>query len=325
MKLHNVRLEVMSTIEKGMGELLEKYLKPIEKNWQPSELLPDAKDPKFFDEIKEIQELAKELDVDTLTALIGDTITEEALPSYESWIMNIEGVHIDERTGWSEWVRGWTAEENRHGDLLNKYLYLCGRVNMREVEISTQHLINDGFDLGTALDPYRNFVYTSFQELATNVSHRRVATAAKKTGNKRLAKINAIIAADEARHADAYIEFVRRIMAIDASEMMLAFEDMMRKKIVMPAHFLRQSGDKIGGLFGHFSDAAQRAKVYTTYDYIDILKSLLVEWQIDKVEGLNDKAEKARDYLMALPQRLERISQRVVVPDTPYNFKWIAG
>ena len=140
-----------------------------------------------------------------------------------------------------------------------------------------------------------------------------------------MAKINAIIAADEARHADAYIEFVRRIMAIDASEMMLAFEDMMRKKIVMPAHFLRQSGDKIGGLFGHFSDAAQRAKVYTTYDYIDILKQLLVEWQIDKVEGLNDKAEKARDYLMKLPERLERISQRVVVPETPYKFKWIAG
>jgi acyl-[acyl-carrier-protein] desaturase len=42
----------------------------------------------------------------------------------------------------------WTGEENRHGDLLNKYLYLSGRVNMREVEI-TQHLINDGFDIGT--------------------------------------------------------------------------------------------------------------------------------------------------------------------------------
>jgi acyl-[acyl-carrier-protein] desaturase len=24
----------------------------------------------------------------------------------------------------------WTSEENRHGDLLNKYLYLSGRVNM---------------------------------------------------------------------------------------------------------------------------------------------------------------------------------------------------
>jgi acyl-[acyl-carrier-protein] desaturase len=29
------------------------------------------------------------------------------------------------------------GEENRHGDLLNKYLYLSGRVNMREVEMTT--------------------------------------------------------------------------------------------------------------------------------------------------------------------------------------------
>jgi acyl-[acyl-carrier-protein] desaturase len=38
---------------------------------------------------------------------------------------------------------------------------------MREVEMTTQHLISDGFDIGTGRDPYKNFVYTSFQELAT--------------------------------------------------------------------------------------------------------------------------------------------------------------
>ncbi len=28
---------------------------------------------------------------------------------------------------WAVWTRHWTAEENRHGNLLNKYLYLSGR------------------------------------------------------------------------------------------------------------------------------------------------------------------------------------------------------
>lgn len=28
---------------------------------------------------------------------------------------------------WAVWTRGWTAEENRHGLLLNRYLYLSGR------------------------------------------------------------------------------------------------------------------------------------------------------------------------------------------------------
>ena len=82
-------------------------------------------------------------------------------------------------------------------------------------------------------------MYTSFQELATNVSHRRVATLSKKAGNDRLAKICGVIAADEARHANAYLDFVKRIFEIDASEIMLALEDMMRKRIVMPAHLLR--------------------------------------------------------------------------------------
>lgn len=323
MKNLNVRLEVMKTMEKSMDELLTKYLKPIEENWQPSDLLPDSRDPKFIEEVEEIQALAQELDYDLFAVLIGDTITEEALPTYESWLMDVEGVDQVEANGWSKWLRGWTAEENRHGDLLNKYLYLSGRVNMKEMEISTQHLLNDGFDLQTGRDPYKNFVYTSFQELATNVSHRRVAKLSKQSGNLRLSKINGVIAADELRHAKAYAHFVKLIFELDPSEMMLAFEFMMKKKIVMPAHFLRESGDDIGDLFSHFSDAAQRIKVYTSTDYIDILKSLLVDWEIDKINGLNDTAEKARDYLMALPNRLTRITERIKIPDKQYEFKWI--
>lgn len=327
MSSHDLRLEVMSTIGKSMDDLLDKYLKPIESNWQPADLLPDSRDPEFFNEVKEIQELAKEMDYDLLTVLIGDTITEEALPTYETWLMDVEGVNQQynngEPNGWSKWVRGWTAEENRHGDLLNKYLYLCGRVDMREMEISTQHLINDGFDIGTGTDPYKNFVYTSFQELATNISHRRVATLVKKTGNSLLAKINGIIAADEARHATAYSAFVQRIFELDPSQMMTAFEDMMRRKIVMPAHFMRQSGDKVGELWSHFSDAAQRTKVYTAQDYIDILSSLVSEWKIEHITDLNEAGEKARDYLMALSGRLQRVTDRMAEPEKEYEFKWI--
>lgn len=321
--MRNVRLEVMQTIEKSMDELLLRYLKPIEKNWQPSDLLPDSMSPEFFDEVNEIQELAKEMNYDLWAVLIGDTITEEALPTYETWLMDIEGVEQDGKNGWEKWVRAWTAEENRHGDLLNKYLYLSGRVNMREMEISTQHLIKDGFDIGTGNDPYRNFIYTSFQELATNVSHRRVASFSKKAGNQRLAKICGIIASDEARHASAYIEFIKRIIELDPGQLMLAFEDMMRKKIVMPAHFLRETGGAIGDLYTHFSDAAQRIMVYTTQDYIDILESLLKQWDIEHIVDLNDSAEKARDYLMALPKRLKRISERIKIPEKQYEFKWI--
>ena len=98
----------------------------------------------------------------------------------------------------------------------------------------------------------------------------------------------------------------------------------MKNKIVMPAMFLRESGQQIGELWEHFSDAAQRSMVYTTQDYITILKSLIADWKINDIKGLNDKGERARDYLMNLPDRLERISQRIVVPKRDHTFKWIA-
>lgn len=316
------RSEVMLFLGKEIEQTANQYLKPIETNWQASELLPLTSDTTFIEDLKTIQEQAQNLSYDLLAVLVADTITEEALPTYESWIAGITGFNQVENNGWMKWLRSWTAEENRHGDVLNRYLYLCGRINMREFEASTQYLIADGFNNGAATDPYRNFVYTSFQEMATNISHRRVASLAKQQGNNMLSKLCGLVAADEARHAKAYKSFVSRILEIDPNEMMLAFEDMMRQKIAMPAQCLRELGDKLN-TFSYFSDAAQRLGVYTATDYTDILASLIEEWKIDAITGLNENGEKARDYLCKLPDRLKRIAERINTLTTEYKFNWI--
>ena len=316
------RSEVMLHIGKDVDQYTSEFLKPIESNWQASELLPLTSDSAFIADLKVIQEQAEGLSYDLLAVLVADTITEEALPTYETWLAGVNGIDQHNNNGWMKWLRGWTAEENRHGDVLNRYLYLCGRINMKEFEASTQFLIADGFNNGAGSDPYRNFVYTSFQEMATNISHRRVATIAKQEGSNILSKLCGLVAADEARHAKAYKTFVTKIFEIDSNEMMLAFEDMMRQKIAMPAQYLREMGDKIN-TFSNFSDAAQRIGVYTSLDYVDILKSLIEEWEIDSVRGLNEQGEKARDYLMRLPDRLTRLSERMRIPDTEFKFNWI--
>ncbi|GAA3751541.1 MULTISPECIES: acyl-ACP desaturase [Flavobacterium] len=326
MSIKNIRLEVMQFLEKNVDSFVEQYLIPVEKIWQPSDFLPNSQGENFFEEVKELREIAKELPYDFWVTLVGDTITEEALPTYESWLMDVEGIDQQEGSqgnGWAKWVKQWTGEENRHGDLLNKYLYLSGRVNMREIEMTTQHLINDGFDIGTGTDPYKNFVYTSFQELATYVSHNRVAQIAKKFGDNKLSKMCKMIAGDEMRHHHAYSEFVTRIFQVDPSEMMLAFQYMMKQKIVMPAHFLRESGQKISTAFEQFSDSAQRIGVYTANDYVEIMQKLINKWEIDKITNLNDEAEKARDYLMKLPARMAKISERIVIPKESHIFKWV--
>src|SRR5690606_40199890 len=118
-------------------------------------------------------------------------------------------------------------------------------------------------------------------------------------------------------------EFVKRIFEIDPSEMMLAFEHMLKLKIVMPAHFLRESGEEIGKAFEIFSDSAQRLGVYTSFDYVDIIRKLIGIWNIDKVANLNAEGEKARDYIMNLPDRLDRIAQRIVIPKESPRLKWV--
>lgn len=326
MSVKNVRKEVMLTLEKNVDLFTRDYLIQPEKIWQPSDFLPNPQSDSFMNEVEEIREISKDLGDDFWITLVGDMITEEALPTYESWLLDLDGIEQHGENGdngWAKWVRMWTAEENRHGDVLNKYIYLSGRVNMREVEITTQHLIADGFDIGTSRDPYKNFVYTSFQELATYISHNNVAKIARKAGMKNLGKMCKIIAGDEMRHHKAYTEFIRQIFAVDPSEMMLAYFDMMKLKITMPAMHLRESFETKGTLFDKFSEVAQRAGVYTSFDYVDIMRKLNIAWSIDKITGLTAEAEKARAYLMKLPERMERIAERIVVPDTKHNFKWM--
>lgn len=323
MSLLDVRMEVMRSLEKDVTGFIDKYLIPVEQIWQPSDFLPDSREVNFINKVKELKEAAKDLDYDFWVVLIGDMITEEALPTYESWLMNVQGVDQENGNAWSSWIRQWSAEENRHGDLLNKYLYLSGRVNMREVEISTQYLITDGFDIGLDRDPYRNFVYTSFQELATHISHKRVGELAREKGNHHLEKLCRTIAGDEMRHHLAYREFIKKIIDVDASEVLTVFADMMKRKIAMPANLLRQSGQAVGESFQAFADAAQRLGVYTADDYIQILKTLLSHWNIESLGGLNETAEKSRDFLMALPARLERLSERMKVPSASIRFKWV--
>lgn len=320
---HNIRLEVMQTLENSIGDFVKKYLLPIEKCWQPTDFLPDSTADSFFAEVLAIQENAKELAYDFWIVLIGDMVTEEALPTYESWLLDVDGIDQHKKNGWGDWIRTWTAEENRHGDVLNKYLYLTGRVNMKEIEKTMQYLIKDGMAIGTDRDPYKNFVYTSFQELATNISHKRVSELAYEKGNKVLGKMCQIIAGDEMRHHLAYREFVKKIIEYDPSEMVLAFYEMMKKTIAMPAMHLRESGQSIGSAFEQFSISAQRLGVYTSQDYVDIINILNKHWDLGNISNLTSEAEKARDYLMKLPDRMLRVAERLVVPDKIVKFKWV--
>eukprot|EP00892_Ulva_mutabilis_P009159 jgi/Ulvmu1/6615/UM003_0252.1 len=322
--LHSIephRLDIIHSMEKDgwVDRELSKMLKPVENSWQPADYLPDPASDTFLDEVAELRKRTNELPDDYLVTLVGDMITEEGLPTYMTMLNTLDGVR--DETGassspWAQWTRKWTAEENRHGDLLNKYLYLSGRVDMRAIEVTIQNLIGSGMAPKTENNPYLGFVYTSFQERATKVSHGHTASEAGQHGDAALQKVCGVIAADESRHEIAYTKIVDELFVRDPDGAMLAFADMMRKQIVMPAHLMNDNehGLKNDGrsLFADFSDVAQRLGVYTAKDYADIMRHLVRRWGIAERSGLSGEAAKAQGYLVKLPDRIDRLSERAM-------------
>lgn len=311
-----------------------KLLETGEKSWQPQDYLPDLTQDGWEDEVKELRKQAGMIPDEVLVVLIGDMVTEEALPTYQTLLNTFEG--CDDPTGtnespWAKWSRGWTSEENRHGDLLNKYLYLGGRCDMRSIEVTIQHLITNGFNPDARKDPYRGFVYTSFQERATKISHGNVGRLARQNGDKLLGRICAKIAGDEGRHEKAYQKFVTEILKRDPDGLLAVFGDMMRGQISMPAEMMTDGKDE--ALYENFSQVAQRTGVYTALDYAEIIGHLVKEWDLEHLEGLSSEGEKERDYLCKLPKRYTRLAERSMnkkkkaSDDEPTlnSFNWIYG
>ncbi|KAK4566366.1 hypothetical protein RGQ29_002569 [Quercus rubra] len=320
------KIEIFKSMENWAEQNILIHLKPVEKCWQPQDFLPDPASDGFHDQVKELRERAKEIPDDYFVALVGDMITEEALPTYQTMLNTLDGVRDEtgaSPTSWGIWTRAWTAEENRHGDLLNKYLYLTGRVDMRQIEKTIQYLIGSGMDPRTENSPYLGFIYTSFQERATFISHGNTARHAKEYGDSKLAQICGTIAADERRHETAYTKIVEKLFEIDPDGTVMAFADMMRKKISMPAHLMYDGRDD--NLFEHFSAVAQRLGVYTARDYADILEFLVGRWNVEKMTGLSAEGRKAQDYVCRLPPRIRRLEERAQgrakeAPTVPFSW-----
>jgi acyl-[acyl-carrier-protein] desaturase len=317
------KMEVIKSMEEYVGEHLSSLLKDVKESWQPSDFLPDLRAENWTDQLTEFRIRAAALPDDLLVVLVGDMVTEEALPTYQTWLNRLQG--ITDPTGasprpWAQWSRGWTAEENRHGDLLNKYLYLTGRVDMRSIETTIHNLINNGFDPQTDNDPYLGFIYTSFQERATKISHRNVGTLAKQAGEDRLHRICGMIAGDEARHEKAYKLFMAKVFELDPAHALLAFAKMMKNKIVMPAVLMYDGNDK--DLYTKFSLVAQKTGVYTALDYAEIIGTLVSEWKIAGLTGVSGAAAMAQEYLCGLSERYRKLAERIKFSGIE-RFSWI--
>jgi acyl-[acyl-carrier-protein] desaturase len=317
--------EVLRGLEEFVQPRLSLLL-PVDQAWQPTDYLPDLTAEDWPDQVKRLREPAAGLSDSVLVVLVADMVTEEALPSYSVALNNLAMDHTgtDDRP-WAKWLRGWTAEENRHGDLLNAYLRLTGRVDMRSVEVTIHHLLNNGFNARVYPDLYGGLVYTAFQERATKISHANVGRLAAAEGESALTRICQRIAGDEARHEAFYTQVMGKVIDEDPDGGLVTMMTILRKVIAMPGRLMFDGQDP--DLFEHFASVAQRLGVYTVEDYADIVEHLVKTWNVAS-RSVSGKGARAQDFLCThaekcraiAPQVTENLAKQPAVP-----FKWIHG
>uniref|UniRef100_A0A2N9EK06 Stearoyl-[acyl-carrier-protein] 9-desaturase n=1 Tax=Fagus sylvatica TaxID=28930 RepID=A0A2N9EK06_FAGSY len=186
---------------------------------------------------------------------------------------------------WTVWTRAWTAEENRHGDLLKTYLYLSGRVDMLMIEKTVQYLIGAGMDPGTENNPYLGYVYTSFQERATFLSHGNTAKLAKEGGDPVLARICGTIASER--------EAARERLRQDRREASRV-----------------GSHRSNGGHRRHDEEEDHHARSLDPMITRNILEFLIGRWGLEKLEGMSGEGRRAQEFVCGLAPRIRKLQER---------------
>nr|CAB3494992.1 unnamed protein product [Digitaria exilis] len=316
------RLGVLSEMEPWVEDHVLPLLKPVEASWQPTDMLPDPATlgaDGFHAACLDLRAAAEGVSDELLVCLVANMVTEEALPTYPSGFNRFKVVRDAtgaDATAWARWIRGWSAEENRHGDVLNRYMHLSGRFDMREVERTVQRLIRDGMSFhGPVSSPFHGFVYVTFQERATAISHGNMArlVGARGSGDAALARICGTVAADEKRHEAAYTRIMGKLFEADPDASVRAMAYTMRHRVEMPTAYINDGRHSVGDFYARFIAIAEQAGTYTISDYRSILEHLIQQWGVeDLAEGLSGEGRQARDYLCALPHKIKRMEEKVI-------------
>ena len=244
-----------------------------------------------------------------LVVLVGNMVTEEALPNYA---VSLDQIAKDPTGTTTPRGRGGCGDgrPRRTGTATSSTPisgsrggWTCG-LSRRTIH----HLIRNGFDSGRQGDDCAGMIYAAFQERATRITHGNVGKLAAGQGDDNLAGICRKIAGDEARHEAFYTRVVGQMMERDPDGAVLAFRAMLKGNIAMPGRLMFDGADP--DLFDHFAVVSQRLGVYTIQTYAKIIGHLVEAWGVAH-RSLSGKAAKAQDYLCQQPGRYEFFADEI--------------
>lgn len=287
MLISSVQQEVLSTLSTSVvPDLIQKHLaKRGKKIWMPSELLPRSRD-----------DSAPEISSEYTGMLVLNLLTEDGLPYFLGLLMKHLG---DEGALW-EWTRIWTAEEDRHGAVIKRYLsHALNSAAMASIERQQHEYLEAGFWPDWSNDPYQLLAYVVLQEKATQVSHRGISRGVK-DADPLLARVMGTVAGEEGRHHDFYFALFAEIVTIDPVRALDALYKVI-KTFAMP-----------GANMPSFADLAyiqMRRGVFGSLEFGNIIEDVVQKLSLAGRNDLPAEAEKIRDKIMRQPHVLERIAQ----------------
>jgi acyl-[acyl-carrier-protein] desaturase len=288
-------IEVLRDLEPLIGRLRLAHEQRAD-SWSPSAFLPRPYVSDDAPRVRELQERARGIPPAARACLALNMVTEEGLPLFHRILRGAlpAGGHF------FEWLHQWTAEEDRHGLVIRRYVALTGVLDEIELDRMQFAFVRSGWEPGWDADPYGVFVYTSLQERATQVAHTQTAALAQPY-EPILSDFLKTVARDEARHYAFYRSVFKAVLERDP-DAALASASRIMPLMAMPGGSMPQ--------FRELAEVASRAGVYTLRHYRDIVIELNRFWELDTVTPVTDCGKRTRDRLLAIPDRLTRIADK---------------
>ncbi|GJM38223.1 MAG: acyl-ACP desaturase [Acidimicrobiales bacterium] len=286
--------DLLETLEATAQRLLDRHLSAT-KEWFPHTLVPwtQAED---YEPDYEWEPNDAAIPPAVRSALFVNVLTEDNLPYYFRDIERMFG-----RDGaWGEWVRRWTAEEGRHGMVINTYLQATRAID--PVELERARMIQ--VQTGAVPEPptmAEGLAYVSLQELATRISHFNTGSMLTDEVGK---KIMRRVASDENHHFLFYRDALTAVMEIDPSSAVIAMEKQ-TTDFAMP-------GVGIPGFSGHAKAIADAGIYDLAIHHDQILQPVIMrDWALESIEGLNAEAEESRARLVKYIGRVGKVGRRL--------------
>jgi acyl-[acyl-carrier-protein] desaturase len=292
-ELHS-KIEVLEDLEDKVRELMEIHERKREL-WFPVDLVGPGPDQCPDTHLAELRARAAGIPDPARAALALNLLTEEGLPHFHRLL----AVYLGDDSFWRSWNNLWTAEEDRHGQVLHDYARDTRLLQQRKLEEMQFEYLRAGFHPEWDRDPYRVFAYTTVQERATQFSHSETGKIVAEY-EPSLAAILSQVAKEEARHYTFYRTVFEEILKRDPDQALHS------ASFILPA--IDMPGVTMPG-FKDLADVIRRAGIYGPRDYLRIVQEQIRYWKIESFEGLNELGRMAQEKIMGIPARLKRIAE----------------